>query len=432
MKQFEFDFGSYKLEMTRLWFIKDEPIWNSDFHDLIVNCDSSLRSKFSSKEVGFYDWPTSVNQELVNKIRKTAQWVRQKFDCAVIFGIGGSHLGAASVLDAIRDLSDSSCFPIHWINNIDPFIIRKVEHEIKNRKPIFIAISKSGGTVETLAGFFYFSKFINGSNLIFITDPEKGYLRELSRKLNVTTFEVPSNIGGRFSVFTPVGLLPIEIGNISCEEFLDGACKIKEFFEKTNPQENPAYLLALSFYLWDTKYRHSIQYLMPYWSNLKLFADWFVQLWGESLGKKTSSNHSVGFTPVSAMGTTDQHSLLQLLKEGPSDKIIGFIDVEKSNSPIKVGRPSFEIGKYEYLLNHTFDEISRLASIATEKSLNNALVPTYRISIKTLNARTIGSLLFFFELSCAFAGELYKVNAFNQPGVEESKTILQSLLKDSI
>jgi glucose-6-phosphate isomerase len=161
---------------------------------------------------------------------------------------------------------------------------------------------------------------------------------------------------------------------------------------------------------------------MPYWSCLKLFGDWYVQLWAESLGKK-----SQGPTPVAALGSTDQHSLLQLFKEGPRNKIVGFMDVVEKKTT-QVGTPLFPTGKLDYLCNQNFEKLSRQASVATEKSLNNSDIPTYRIELQALEEFTLGSLFFFFETACAFAGELYGVNAFDQPGVEETKKLLRALL----
>lgn len=397
--------------------------------DSLVSCDKSLKEKFTSQKIGFYNWPFDIKQDEVNAIRKYAEQIRRDYEGAVLIGIGGSFLGATALLDALRDPNDTANFPFAWISNADEPALEKAIRLIKKKKCATVLISKSGGTTETLSAFFHLSGLLEKRGIVAITDPESGELRRLATKYSWTSFPVPPNIGGRFSVLTAVGLLPLALGDVDVLAILQGARDMRTLLEGYAPKDNPAYLYAQYCYEADAKLKKNLHYLMPYQSNLKLIGDWFVQLFGESLGKKTlKEGKSVGFTPVAALGTTDQHSLLQLFKEGPNDKVVGFMDVLPKKDDVVVGKPAYESSDFDFLTRHSFSTINHLASIATEKSLNSANVSTYRITLPKVDEKTLGALLFFFETSCAMAGELYGVDAFNQPGVEEAKKLLKQSL----
>ena len=260
-----------------------------------------------------------------------------------------------------------------------------------------------------------------------ITDPIEGELRRLSKTEKWMSLPVPPAIGGRFSVLTAVGLLPLCLQGIDIRSLIAGAQGMRTWLLESSPNENPALWYALSLFLLDEK-NFSTQYLMPYDSRLKLLADWYVQLWGESLGKFSPLfGKAVGPTPVSALGTSDQHSLLQLFKEGPLSKVVGFLSSKESDSPL-VGKPGFNSPQFEFLTKHSFSHLNVEASLATQESLQRRGVPTYRFSFGDLTPFSLGAFLFFQEVACALAGELYGVNAFDQPGVEEAKTLLKSKL----
>jgi glucose-6-phosphate isomerase len=426
---FNFDLGSFQLSMPRLWEHPEGPRLTSDLERRLVDGDIAVRAKYRSGAVGFYDWPLTQTETEKAEIRETAARLRKQFEGALIFGIGGSHLGPAAVLQALRTRDEEADFPIHWVSNVDPAAIHSAEALVKKRKMAALIVSKSGGTAETLAGFFHFSKHLDPKGYVAVTDPSAGWLRRTAEKEGWGALPVPPAIGGRFSVLTAVGLLPVELAKLSSERLLAGARAVREKLEKCAPKENPAYLLAAAFHHWDFKHRN-IHYLMPYWSNLALMADWFVQLWGESLGKRVlrDPQKAVGFTPVGALGTTDQHSLLQLMKEGPLDKVVGFLDVSPEADPVQVAAPRFDPGDQKFLVGQSFARVSRLASNATEKSINNSGVPTYRLELPRVDEAALGGLFFFYETACAFAGELYGVDAFNQPGVEEAKRLLRQSL----
>lgn len=385
--------------------------------------DAVLREKWAGP-IGFYHLPAKLLETKPECLASAVDKIRREYDCALVLGIGGSYLGAASAVDAVG----SSEFPLIWVSNIDPSAIARAHKAIEGKKAATIVISKSGNTTETLAAFYHFSPRLDPKGFFAITDPQSGELRRLATQNHWAAMEVPPNIGGRFSVLTPVGLLPAALGGVDTQALVQGAAAMRDALEKSPVEQNPAYLLAATLHAWDTQKGHSLHYLMPYWSSLRSFAEWYVQLWGESLGKKTPAGQRVGPTAVAALGTTDQHSLLQLFNEGPLNKVVGFIDVVGQGSPTAVGSASFEPGASAYLCRHSFEKISQAACAATLQSLKNSQVPTYKITVGRLDARTVGALYFLFETATAFAGELYGVDAFNQPGVEESKKLLHAAL----
>lgn len=409
--------SDFKIELSSLL---QNPKIQSKFNQLkpeLAPLADTLKKRFASKELGFYDLPQTA-LETLEKQKALAAQIKNDFAGAIIFGIGGSYLGPAAVYEAL-----TPDFPLYWLSNTDPGEMLRLSDIISEHKLASVVISKSGNTVETLSSFFHFSKQLNPSGYVLITDPASGTLRRLATENRWTSLEVPPNVGGRFSVLSPVGIFPTLLAGLNAEALLKGAAEFKNQLDRLPDSENPAYQFALLSFLWDTEMNHSLQYLMPYQRNLKLLSEWYVQLWGESLGKKGK-----GPTAISALGTTDQHSLLQLFKEGPRNKVVGFLNVKEDVYDSEVGKPSFAVPEFDYLWKHSFQSISEKASHATEKSLQNSGVPTYRIDISKIDERTLGALFFFFETACAFAGELYQINAFDQPGVEETKKLLRAAL----
>ena len=426
----QWNLGSFSLDTGGLWNSQGGPRWQKENEARLEKAHRALREQFTSGAIGFYDWPNRITSEEVQAMQSLAERLRKEYDGAAIIGIGGSYLGPAALYQALRAPEAQEKFPVTWVSNVDPAAMEQARYFVGKHKAATVVISKSGGTTETLSAFFHLSRHLDPKGYVLITDPKAGELRRLAQKYDWASFSVPPNIGGRYSVLTPVGLFPAFLGGLPVDEILRGAREMHDYLDSCSPAENPAYLLACAKEAWDVGHHHSIQYLMPYTSGLKLFADWYVQLWGESIGKKqrTAPNRAVGFTPVAALGTSDQHSLLQLFKEGPNNKIIGFVDVLSEGGKTVIGEPGFEVKGLNYLFQHTFEEITHLACGATQKSLSNSGVPTYRLSIPRLDARFLGALFLFFETACAFAGELYDVDAFNQPGVEEAKKLLRAAL----
>ncbi len=417
----------FNIDLTPLFHFAPN-LQNWDPQSLFEKAHAQLKSKFENGSIGFFDWPATLTSDELKKIEQISQELKSQYEGVLICGIGGSHLGAAAVIEALRSEEDEKQFPIFWLNNVDRWAIERAKSFVSKKKVATLLISKSGNTTETLSGFFHLSSLLDPKGIVIITDPESGELRRWVNSHGYTHLPVPPNIGGRFSVLTSVGLLPLALGGVNIHEMIEGAKEFRSYIAAQPLQENPAYGYALTSFWWDTQEKHSIQYLMPYLSELKLLTDWYVQLWAESLGKKNIHGKSVGPTFVGALGTRDQHSLLQLFKEGPKDKVIGFIDCKPRTQGLTVGSPQLSSPQFEYLFQHTFEEINSKALSATEQSLNAERVPTYRVLFEDLTARTLGSFLLFQELACAIAGEFYEVNAFNQPGVEEAKQLLRKSL----
>jgi glucose-6-phosphate isomerase len=419
---------SFTLDQTRLWDKSAGPRWDDSTKKLVENAHTTLQTKLKDGSVGFYDWPVTIKDEELRTLETLSNRIKESFEGALIFGIGGSYLGPAAILAALNPGGHED-FRVHWLSNVDPGEIRRAEMLAAKHRLASVVMSKSGGTVETLSSFFHLSDSLDARGYVCVTDPEVGELRRLGTANNWHMLDIAPNIGGRFSVLTAIGLFPTLLGNLSAEKLLAGARAMREALESATPAENPAYRLAAAKFLWDTKHGHHVHYLMPYEQRLKLLADWYVQLFGESLGKRpTAGGDPVGFTPASALGTTDQHSLLQLFKEGPADKLVGFVEILRDGDPLVIRRPRFEVKGQDHLFGHHFGEITHFASVATEQSVTNSNMPTYRLQFTEMDETALGAFFFFYETACALAGELYGVDAFNQPGVEEAKKLLREAL----
>lgn len=390
----------------------------------------SLHEKIKNGIVGFFDEPERVNEAQMAAMITEAKRLRSQFGGALCLGIGGSHLGPSVITDTLRSMSQKNEFPMEWISNVDPDSIDRAEFSLQ--KPMAtLVISKSGETMETLSVFFHFLKKLDPKGIVVITDPKKGELRKLAKARGWTSFDVPENVGGRFSVLTPVGLFPAALAGINSREIVMGARTMREQLQKLPIEKNPAIRLALLFWYWNTQKKLPLQVWMAYGKTLRGLADWNIQLWAESLGKKTAHGKGVGFTPIAASGTSDHHSILQLLKEGPQDKLVIFLTTRRGPQTV-VASPGLEVSPpVSFVIGKRFDSILQLSSAAVEKSLQGSKVPTLRVELSEITPHTLGAYFFFMEYACAFAAELYGVDAFGQPGVEEAKKLLRSMLEPS-
>lgn len=431
MNRFVWNFGDasrISFDFEDLWKTSSGPKWeNETWSEMIDSADSGMRARFS-RDVGFYDWPVELSQDLLKSINACAGQLRKDFEAVLILGIGGSYLGPYALVEAL--VHEDTGFPIHWVSNVDPCAMNRAVRFANQHRCACIVISKSGNTVETMSALFHLYPFLEKKGMVAITDPTKGQLRTISEQEGWTSFEIPASIGGRFSVLTAVGLLPAACAGLDVVALCNGAKQMRTWLETFSPEESPAARYALAMWLWDTQHGANIQYLMPYWSCLKSHADWYVQLWGESLGKHPigAPSMAVGPTPVAALGSTDQHSLLQLFREGPKDKVVGFIDAQMSARDAVIGSPALDTGSLSYLCPHTFSRMTREASLATQRSLAAGGTATYRVDLHELGEATLAAWMFFMETACAYAGEFYHVDAYDQPGVEETKILLKKAL----
>ena len=373
-----------------------------------------------AKNQGFYKIVDDT--QVVNNILEFATRIKGKFDDVVVLGIGGSALGTICLH---QSLEHSNKPRLHVLDNIDPIFIKETEDVIEIEKTLFIVVSKSGSTPETIAQYFYFRHLAEKKGLkiqehfVFITDAQKGFLREISNKENIPSFEIPENVGGRFSVLTPVGLLPAALIGIDINKLIEGARDMRDLFYSEEINHNMPFQIAALQYLLSLEDK-VMTVLMPYSQKLIRFADWYRQLLAESIGKD-----GVGLTPINALGVTDQHSQSQLYNDGPNDKFFIFIKVNNFGADMEI---PVNDKNFEYLKGVSFKKLMHTEQEGTIKALTHNKRPNVTLEIDKVDEQTLGGLFMLFECATAFLGEFFQINAFNQPGVELSKKITKELL----
>ncbi len=367
---------------------------------------------------------------------------RGRYDDAIILGIGGSALGPIALKTALcrsgwNELSSDarSGHPrLHVLDNIDPVTITALLDRLALERTLFIVTSKSGGTAETMSQFLIAHERVANAGLkiadhfVFVTDPTTGALRPLAGELGVSALDIPPGVGGRYSVLTPVGTLPAALLGINVAELLVGAGAMLDRCATTDLSQNPAGIIGSLLYMSDVRHGRVVDVLMPYADPLRDFAAWFVQLWAESLGKHRSDGKSVGSTPLPALGATDQHSQVQSFMEGPANKVIAFIAVKDHGSDIVIPSAFEHVTELGYLGGHTLGELLDIEQRATAGALAKRGRSNLTIRMEKVDARGVGALMMMFELATAYAGQMYGVNAFNQPGVELGKQFAYALL----
>ena len=386
-----------------------------------------------------------ISDKNLAAILKTAQQVRDKFDNFVVFGIGGSALGPIAVQNALNhlrynELPDSERpGPKFYVeDNVDPERMAALLDVIDVKKTCFNIITKSGKTAETMSQYLICESMLKeklgdswNKNVIATTDKKNGNLIKLAKQNKFKTFIIPDGVGGRFSELCPVGLLPAAVCGIDIKAMLDGAKYMDELCATDDLANNPGYMAGALMYIAMQKKGKNIQVVMPYADSLKYFADWYAQLWAESLGKKYSVRGKeiyVGQTPVKAVGVTDQHSQVQLYTEGPFDKVITFIGVDKYRTDFSIPHGCEDIPDVAFLGGHSLNELISAEQKATEIAVTAAAKLNQTITLPEVNAFTIGQLMYFFMVQTAVCGELLKINAFDQPGVEAGKIATYALL----
>ena len=410
----------------------------------LIEAAKAMETKRAEGRMQWRDLPYN-QKETVADILETAAKIKDKFEVFVVLGIGGSALGPIAVQQALNHLhynelskeQRGGCPRLYVVDNVDPERMEALFDVIDVEKSLFNVITKSGSTSETMAQFLIVHDMLKNrlgeeyrSHLIATTDKEKGNLIKIAGELGLKTYTIPEGVGGRFSELSPVGLLAAAVCGIDIEELLAGAAYMDEICKEEDVYKNPAYMAATLQYL-AMKDGKNISVMMPYADSLKYMADWYAQLWAESLGKRYNQNGEevfAGQTPVKALGVTDQHSQIQLYTEGPFDKVVTFLGVERYRTSMLISRGFEDIPAVSFLGGHTLNELIHAEQAATEYALLKAKRLNRTITLPEVNAFTVGQLLYFMEVETAFAGELMEINAFDQPGVEEGKNATYALL----
>ena len=383
-------------------------------------------------------------KEIVSDILATAREVRRKFQYFVVLGIGGSALGPIMAFNALchlhyNDLPKSKRKgPKFYVeDNVDPVRMKELLDVIDVKKTCFNVISKSGATSETMTQYLIIADLLEkaGENVkdhvVFTTDAARGNLVKISKELGgVKSYVLPDGVGGRFSELSPVGLLPAAVLGIDIKLLLKGAAYMDKLCKTADLKKNPALLCATLQYIAMNDGKN-IGVLMPYSDNLRTVSDWYAQLWAESLGKNVTLSGTpcnVGQTPVKALGVTDQHSQVQLYTEGPYDKVVTFLSVGSYKEKYPIPHGCEDIPDVGFLGGHTMEELIQAENKATAYALTKAGRLNYTITLPEVNEFTLGQLLFLFELQTAYAGAMFDINTFNQPGVEAGKKATFALL----
>ena len=385
------------------------------------------------------------NEETVWYVKEFAAMVRGRFDNVLVLGIGGSALGGIAVSEALLKPYWNLLTPeqrdnyprLFFLDNIDPDQITGLLNTIDLRRTLVNVITKSGSTAETMSQYMIVKDIMERElgdeyrkNIVATTDKKVGVLRQLADQEGYKTFVVPDDVGGRFSVFSAVGLLPLALVGVDIDEIMNGIKDMDLALKNTNISENIAAQNALIHYLMDTKKNKRLSVMMPYSSRLKYVSDWYVQLWAESLGKQVDNKGKevhVGPTPIKALGATDQHSQIQLYNEGPNDKVISFIRVEEFDNELKIPQ-IFDYTGIGYLGGKSINQLINAEADSTRVALSDYKRPTVTISIPKVDAYNVAQLLYMLEVQTAIAGELYNINTFNQPGVEQAKNYTYALM----
>jgi glucose-6-phosphate isomerase len=400
---------------------------------------AEVRERRAAGEYGFYDL---VDQgATVTEIKHFAEGVGQAYDHVLVLGIGGSALGAKALLNALRaphwnELDDEGrdFFPrLTVLENVDPTSVAAALRRIDPRRVLVNVISKSGGTAETMAQYLvvraWLEEALGGAasrHLVFTSDPAKGALREIAQKEGIATLAVPPAVGGRFSVLSPVGLLPAALVGIDIDALLRGAGRALERAASDDLLRNPAALYAALQWAADTQLGARVQVLMPYSDRLREFAEWYRQLWAESLGKSVDRRGQpvhVGPTPVATVGATDQHSQVQLFMEGPFDKTITFMAVDDPGEDVTIPTREGLPAELAYLPGHTLGELLKAEQEATSAALAKQGRMSMTLRLPALTPEVVGEAFMFFQIATGYAGVWYGIDPFDQPGVELGKRL---------
>jgi len=384
--------------------------------------------------------------EMVDQVNQAVEHFRTRCEVLIVLGIGGSALGNIALQNALNPYTYNlasdrtrSGPQLFVLDNVDPDQIRSVVELVtpKIKKTIVNVISKSGETAETASQFILFRDLLQKhlgkgykDNILATTDPKGGTLRDIANQEGYRSLEVPDGVGGRFSVLSAVGLFSAAMCGIDIDQLLEGAADMDKRVKGGDLFANPSAMIAAIHYLLDQRGKN-MAVMMPYSTALYSCADWFRQLWAESLGKQDGLKKKkvyAGQTPIKALGTTDQHSQVQLYREGPNDKIFTFLEVEKFQRPLSIPDTMKDVETLNYLANSSFQTLINNEKIATEYALMESDRPTATVIFPRISPHTVGQFLYMYEVAVSYMGALYEINTYDQPGVELGKKATFALM----
>lgn len=384
--------------------------------------------KYERGTIGYYDLPSS-SLSLCAEVKSSLLNHTIFYDTIAIVGIGGSSLGIKAI-DRLLRAKTPHAKKIVYFENSDPISIAHESSRIEFAKTLFVVISKSGGTVETLSIFKYLiTKFeidLQDSEQIVVVSDEESVLSQFADHYRLKRFVIPSNVGGRFSVLSAVGVVPLVLAGFNVEGVLDGA---KSFAEKFWARKEEHLLQKAAFSVANAS-KFPVNVLFSYSDTFEEFGKWVVQLWGESLGKRNARGERVGLTPISLIGSVDQHSFLQLIIEGPLNKTVTFMNIEHSRDELMIPSLSLPfLEKSDFVNGESFNTLINAQCQATMQSVLQSGVSVDEITWACIDESSVGEMIMYYELLTSAAGVLLEINTYDQPGVELGKQILQGYFK---
>ena len=413
----------------------------SEYKEQVENIHKDLHRRANDEKdfVGWIELPTNYDKKEFSRIKKAAKKIKKESDILVVIGIGGSYLGARAVIEALTSsfqnmLTDKQRkYPqiLYVGNNLSPNYINELIEYIGDKDFSVNVISKSGTTTEPAIAFRIFREMLENkygieearSRIYVTTDKERGALKTLADNEGYEKFVIPDNVGGRYSVLTPVGLLPIATAGIDIDKLMEGAQTAQERYNDSNLKYNECYKYAVVRNILYKLYKNT-EILVNYEPKMHYFTEWWKQLYGESEGKEQK-----GIFPAGVDFTTDLHSMGQYIQEGRINLIETVISIENSATDIIINKDEDNLDGLNYLAGKGLDYVNKKAMEGTIKAHVSGDVPNIVINIEKLDEENMGELIYFFEKSCAMSGMILGVNPFNQPGVEEYKKNMFKLLK---
>ena len=400
--------------------------YDKNFYQIKSNSEIFERLKAERKEVGYYDLP----YQNITYIQNYAKTISKTH--IVVVGIGGSSLGARAIYEFLLP-SNSYNKDLLFLETIDPLEIKYSLRSTNLDDTQFVIISKSGNTIETISLLKYLDSLvvIDNSNCTIISEA-KSKLTKFANDNNIKTFDLAENIGGRFSVFSVVGMVPLAMVGVDIDNLLNGCKRVSDSFFKQTEYYKP--IIRKARFLVENKGRFNINAIFSYSSSLESFNKWYVQLWAESLGKININDTRQALTPIALIGPVDQHSFLQLIIDGVRDKTVTFIKIDNLKDDTIVPRSvnsKFNDLDFEYIEGLSFNELLNKQADATIKSVEEQKdIPCDVVTISTVDEYNIAKLMFSYQLMVSVIGQFLQINTYDQPGVEHGKTILKESLKN--